>query len=115
MVEEITVAELSRAITNGDEGLMLVDIREKWEVDLVRLPAAGITYLPMSVLSTGQLNAIPEEMKDPAKRIVLMCHHGVRSGSVAAWLTRNGWKNVYSLRGGIDAFAAEINPEIGFY
>ena len=115
MVEEITVAELSREIADGDDGLMIVDIREKWEVDKVHLPTGPVSYLPMSILSAGQLNAIPDELKDPTKRIVLMCHHGIRSGSVAAWLNRNGWKNVFSLRGGIDAYALEIDPQIGFY
>jgi predicted sulfurtransferase len=34
---------------------------------------------------------------------------------VTAWLAQQGWKNVFSVQGGIDAYARRIDQSIGFY
>jgi rhodanese-related sulfurtransferase len=47
--------------------------------------------------------------------IVVMCHHGVRSAQVVSWLRQQGWTNVWNLSGGIDAYARDVDPAVGFY
>ena len=45
-----------------------------------------------------------------------MCHHGVRSASAAAWLEQHGEFPVLSnLRGGIEAWAREVDPSVPRY
>ena len=44
-----------------------------------------------------------------------MCHHGVRSADVTNWLALQGWKNIFSVAGGIDEHARKIDGSVGFY
>jgi rhodanese-related sulfurtransferase len=44
-----------------------------------------------------------------------MCHHGNRSQQVTAWLAQQGWKNTFNVRGGIDAYARQVDPSVGMY
>jgi rhodanese-related sulfurtransferase len=44
-----------------------------------------------------------------------MCHHGGRSAQVVRWLSARGMDNAINLRGGIDAWACEIDPTMGRY
>jgi rhodanese-related sulfurtransferase len=46
---------------------------------------------------------------------VVYCHHGVRSQRVAAWLREQGFSEVQSLAGGIDAWAEQIDREMARY
>jgi len=45
----------------------------------------------------------------------VLCHHGVRSAQVTGWLAQQGWTNIKSVRGGIDAYARQIDQAVGFY
>ena len=47
--------------------------------------------------------------------VVLHCHHGVRSRSVAEKLLQDGFRNVHNLTGGIDAWSAEVDPSVPRY
>ncbi len=59
--------------------------------------------------------AFVEEL-DPEKHIVVICHHGVRSMNVTAWLRQQGFaKTCNRLRGGIDRWAREIDPKVPLY
>jgi len=52
---------------------------------------------------------------DPEEHIVVLCHHGVRSINVTAWLRNQGFEQAQSLRGGIDAWSAEVDPSVPRY
>jgi rhodanese-related sulfurtransferase len=52
---------------------------------------------------------------DPEERLVVMCHHGMRSMNVTVWLRNQGFEQVQSLRGGIDAWSAEVDPAVPRY
>ena len=85
----------------------LVDVREQSEWDLV--------HLPQSQLATQEL---VEEMLSQWPRdthIVTICHHGVRSINAANYLQSQGFSNVRSMRGGLDAWAREIDPTLPRY
>ena len=49
------------------------------------------------------------------KRVVVHCHHGVRSLRVAKWLRERGFEKAQSLRGGIEAWSTEIDSSIPKY
>lgn len=85
----------------------LIDVRQPVEWDIVRLPGARL--LDQELL---------DEMLDGWDRatpIVCYCHHGMRSLSAAAFLAQQGFTNVRSMRGGIDAWAREIDPGLNRY
>jgi rhodanese-related sulfurtransferase len=52
---------------------------------------------------------------DPEQHVVVVCHHGVRSASVAAWLQQQGFERVQSMRGGIDRWSKEVDPTVPVY
>jgi rhodanese-related sulfurtransferase len=39
----------------------------------------------------------------------------MRSAQVVAWLRGQGWHNVWNMRGGIDAYAREVDASVGVY
>lgn len=101
---EITVAELARRRTAT--GLAIVDVREPWEWNIARIE--GSRLMPMGSLGrqVGEL--------DPRQEVVLVCHHGVRSLAAQRLLAGAGFR-ARSLRGGIDAWSAEIDPALARY
>jgi rhodanese-related sulfurtransferase len=52
---------------------------------------------------------------DPDQPIVCICHHGVRSASVAQALDRLGFDAVYNLVGGLDRWSREVDPAFPRY
>jgi len=54
-------------------------------------------------------------LQDKNAEIVVFCHKGVRSAQVTMWLKQQGWTNVLSMAGGIDAWAKQVDPDGGMY
>jgi rhodanese-related sulfurtransferase len=113
-VPEISVQELARKI-NAGENFTILDVRETWETELVHIDDKRVVIVPVSLVSEEAENAFPQEIRAPQTEIVVMCHHGVRSAKVTAWMKDKGWQNVVSLRGGIAEYAEEIDPSVGTY
>lgn len=111
---EITVQEVAEKRENG-ENFILMDVREAHELNLANL-GQDVTLVPLSQLAAMQLDALPPEVADNKDaEIVAFCHTGVRSGQVTMWLRQQGWPNVHSMAGGIDAYARQIDPDVGLY
>lgn len=85
----------------------LLDIREPWEAELVSIP--GSTLIPM-----GQIPDVVTQLDSDAETVVY-CHHGVRSSNVLQFLVANGFTNVRHLTGGVDAYAAQVDPTLSRY
>jgi rhodanese-related sulfurtransferase len=103
---QTSVAELKRLMDAGTT-LCLLDVREDWEVAIARLP--GSLHIP--------LNEIPRRLKelDAAAAIIVLCKAGGRSQMVADYLMSQGVSQVSNLRGGIDAWARDIDPTMPAY
>jgi len=114
MLPEITVTELSEKLRSGEE-FILLDIREPHELDLAKVSDSRVDVTPMSRLAREGPQALSDSAKSQDATIYVMCHHGNRSAQVTAWLAQQGWKNVFNVRGGIDAYAREIDNSVGFY
>ncbi|HEY1182471.1 MAG TPA: rhodanese-like domain-containing protein, partial [Rhodocyclaceae bacterium] len=52
---------------------------------------------------------------DADAEIVAICHHGMRSMQVAAFLEQNGFGKLYNLQGGVAAWAAQVDPTMPTY
>src|SRR5258708_5949878 len=91
-----------------DNKARLMDVREPWEFATARID--GSVVMPM-----GDVPARAHQELDPDERLVVLCHHGVRSMNVTAWLRNQGFEQVQSLRGGIDAWSVEVDPAVGRY
>jgi rhodanese-related sulfurtransferase len=104
---EISVAELKALKDSGGE-FMLLDVREPWEFQAAHI--AGSKHIPM-----GDVPSRFQQELDPDEHIVVVCHHGVRSMNVTAWLRQQGFDSVQSLRGGIDRWSLEIDATVPLY
>jgi len=114
MIPEITVNELSQKLKSDDE-FILLDVRELNELDYAKLTDRRLAVTPMSQLARQGTKALSDSVKLQDATIYVLCHHGNRSGQVTAWLAQQGWKNVFSVQGGIDEYARKIDNSIGFY
>ena len=102
---EIPPSELKRRIDAGNVPAIL-DVREPWEHELGAIPGARL--IPMD-----QLQWRTDELA-PEGEVVVYCHHGQRSAAVVQWLRRQGIPAL-NLRGGIDAWAAEVDLALRRY
>jgi rhodanese-related sulfurtransferase len=103
---EISPTDSAELIRNKQA--RLIDVREPWEFQTAHID--GSMLMPM-----GDVPARAHQELDPDERLVIMCHHGQRSLHVTVWLRNQGFENVQSLRGGIDAWCAEVDPSINRY
>jgi rhodanese-related sulfurtransferase len=88
----------------------LIDVREPEEFALAHIE--GSELLPMQSIP-GELQHL-EALSDERDLLVL-CHHGVRSLQVVAWLREHGIENCFSVLGGIDQWSREIDPGVPRY
>ncbi len=112
-VPEITPADVYRRRAAGDS-FVLLDVREPEELFYADL-GEGVELAPISRLASSGIDALPPAAHDKTAEIVVFCHHGIRSAQVVAWLRQQGWTNVLNLDGGIDAYARQVDPSVGFY
>lgn len=113
-VPEVSVETLAEKLKSGQK-FVLLDVRETWEVNLARIDDARLAIAPTSRLANEGLAAMPESVQSQDAEIYVMCHHGVRSADVTGWLASQGWRNVFSVAGGIDEYARAIDPSVGMY
>lgn len=85
----------------------VLDVREPWEVAIAGL--ADALAVPMGEV-LARLDDLPREVP-----LVVLCHHGARSLRVTAWLRGRGFDKAVNLRGGIHAWASEIDPAMPTY
>ena len=105
---EISCADVKRMRVAG-ESYVLVDCREADEHVICSID--GAMLLPMSEI----VGRVAELAGREGERVVVYCHLGGRSLRVAAWLREQGFAHAQSMAGGIDQWAAEIEPEMPRY
>ena len=96
-----------KQLLKQDPKPILLDVREPHEYEIVHLE--GSTLIPLS-----ELHLRANEL-DTADTIVTYCHHGQRSLQAIKTLEYFGFKKLKHLRGGIDAWACEVDPEMPRY
>ncbi|HBU37209.1 MAG TPA: rhodanese [Planctomycetaceae bacterium] len=95
--------------TSKQADCLLLDCRTEEEYSIAKLAQSKL--IPMQEIP-GRLAEL-EPWKQ--KRLVVHCHHGVRSLRVAKWLREHGFDNAQSLKGGIEAWRNEIDSSIPAY
>ena len=103
-MKEITVQELKEQKEKGEDFLLL-DVREMTEYLVSNLDGE---HIPLGELDT-RLSEI-ENRKNA--EVVVMCRSGGRSSRAYEYLTSKGFSKVYNLKGGITAWAKEIDPSM---
>src|SRR5882672_2788263 len=99
-MKEITVAELKK-MKDVNEDFQLIDVREPHEAEIAEI---GGELIPMGEV----MNNLDKISHD--KKVVIHCRSGARSGAVVQALEReHNYTNLYNLKGGIIAWANEID------
>ncbi len=104
---EITIDQLKQHLATPQPPVLL-DVREQWEYDTAHIE--GSTLIPMNEVPARAFKELDEETP-----ILVLCHHGARSLSVAVWLRNQGFEQAQSVSGGIDAWSRTIDPTIPRY
>ena len=85
-----------------------IDVREPWEVATAHID--GSVTMPM-----GDVPARAHQELDTDEHLIVFCHHGQRSLNTTVWLRNQGFEQVQSMRGGIDAWSTEVDPAMPRY
>ena len=105
---EIDVEQVKAMIDSG-YSLVLLDCREQGEYDLVHLDNSLV--IPMSEIQ----NRLAELASLQESPLGVYCHLGGRSLQVTHWLRQQGYANVVSMAGGIDAWSQQIDSTLPRY
>jgi rhodanese-related sulfurtransferase len=97
----VTAARLHAA------GACLLDVREPFELATVAI--AGARHIPMREIP-ARMGEIPTD-----RQVLVLCHHGGRSGRVTQFLRANGFAHTTNIAGGIEAWALEVDPTLPRY
>jgi molybdopterin/thiamine biosynthesis adenylyltransferase/rhodanese-related sulfurtransferase len=105
-MKEVTVQELKK-LMDDKANFQLIDVREAYEADICEI---GGELIPQGDIP----NSVDKISRD--KQVIIHCRSGARSGNMVKWLEANhGFTNLYNLKGGILAWAKEIDPEMPTY
>ena len=103
---QIEPRELSERLAAG-ETIHLLDIRTREEFDAVKLPGAHLFTQEFMQEILAQWSR--------TDLVVIYDHQGTRSMDAAAYFQGHGFEKIKSLRGGIDAWSAEVDPKLPRY
>lgn len=105
--DEVTVQDLKKALDNPSLGIKVLDVRDPDEYEITHIH--GVALMPLDTLP-----ARFQEL-DPNQPLYLYCKVGARSLRAVQFLKAQGFQNVKSVKGGILAWAEEIDPGIARY
>ncbi|CAN5352376.1 hypothetical protein BH10BAC4_BH10BAC4_24820 [soil metagenome] len=105
-MKEVTVQELKELIDSKAD-FQLIDVREPHEYEICNLSGEMIPQAEIP-------HNVDKISRD--KKVVIHCRSGARSGNMVNWLEKNqGFTNLYNLKGGILAWADQIDPTMDKY
>ena len=106
MMDELSPAAFEQRRRSG-ELWQLLDVREPWERELAQIK--GAHTIPMA--------EVPDRWRelDNERPVAVLCHSGVRSARVAAYLIQVGFSSVANITGGIDAWSQEVDESVPRY
>ena len=113
-VSRLSASDLKGRLDRG-EAVVVLDVREDHERELCAIPTppnATDLHIPMGQVP-GRLDELRAEVGTAP--LVVYCHLGMRSMTVASWLVKRGLQDVHNLEGGIDAWSEAVDPELPRY
>jgi rhodanese-related sulfurtransferase len=90
---------------------VVLDVREPVELQIAPVTPDGFALVAIPM---GEITARVAEL-DPAQPIACLCHHGVRSHRVAAFLQAQGFEHVVNIAGGVEAWSQELDATVAQY
>ena len=106
-MREFSAEQLKIYLDTCEQQPFLLDVRQPWEFDVCKIENSVL--VPMST--------IPAELEslDIDRETVVICHHGIRSRSVARYLEQAGFNNIINLSGGMAQWARTVDTQMDTY
>jgi monothiol glutaredoxin len=104
-IRQLSAQDLKALLESGTAA-ELVDVRTEEERAIATI--AGFRLLDQAYHDALLL-------RDRETPMVFQCHHGIRSQHAAEYFRREGFRNLYNLRGGIDAWSSLVDPSVARY
>ena len=95
-----------KTLIDGGTAFELVDVRTEWERSLARIDGSHL-------LDQSHHDTLLQ--LDRGTPIVFQCHHGIRSQQAAEYFRGEGFRELYNLEGGIDAWSRLVDPAVPRY
>jgi len=105
---ELTPTEAS-CLVKAQEAV-LIDVREPEEYATAHVDGARLMPMQSIPAELQKLETLAEDSK-----LLVLCHHGVRSLQVVSWLRERGLENCFSVAGGIDLWSRDVDPAVPRY
>jgi monothiol glutaredoxin len=104
-VRTVSTIELKKLIDQNTP-LRLYDVRPGPERAVASISGA----LPFDDKARAELDTLPKDTM-----LVFHCHHGMRSAAAAEQVCQKGFRNVWNLSGGIEAWSTQVDPRVPRY
>ena len=105
-LQQISARKL-KELQDGGEKVTLLDVRSPEEWAITHLE--GAKHIPLDDI-VDRVNEL-----DSSDNTVVYCHHGMRSARAIGFLQKMGFSKLTNLAGGIDAYAASVDPSLPRY
>ncbi len=103
--------QLQQHLMQCNEPPLLLDVREEWEFEYCNIK--GSILIPMGELAS-KLDTLKTEI-DPAREIIMICHHGIRSRQMGYYMEQAGFRNITNLDGGVEQWAEDVDTTMKRY
>jgi monothiol glutaredoxin len=104
-IRQLSAPDLAALLESGP-AIELVDVRTEEERAIAAIDGSRL-------LDQAYHDALL--LRDRDTPIVFQCHHGVRSQNAAEYFRREGFRNLYNLQGGIDAWSLLVDASVPRY
>ena len=105
---EISAQDVKQILDEASD-ITLLDCRRDEERKIAKL--AGSSWIPIDEVE----HRVSELFPHRERRLIVYCHHGIRSRMVSDWLKTNGFAAVQSMAGGIDQWSCRVDPAVPRY
>ncbi len=106
-MREFSAKQLKTYLDTCEKQPLLLDVRQPWEFDVCKIENSVL--VPMSTIPAKI------ESLDLSRETVVICHHGIRSRSVARYLEQAGFNNIINLSGGMAQWAKTVDIQMATY
>ena len=117
MIDQVRPSQLAAWLeaASGYGVPVVLDVREAVELQMASVtPSGNPAGFELVAMPMGTVPARLAEL-DPDRPIACLCHHGIRSHRVAAFLAAQGFARVANIAGGIDAWSRELDASVASY
>lgn len=104
---EVSVTEAQALTQAHPDQVLIIDVREPAELAICSV--VGARPIPMRQIP-ARVDSLPRD-----RHLLVLCHAGVRSMAVTQFLRAQGFPAVSNIAGGIEAWAAELDPAMARY